>query len=200
MRQQAGEIPSWRALYRVAHGLRYRELADLIGHRITITSMAVEDTLRGLASRWLMDDAALRAPGHVEGTLVKYGLIDAEFEASNRLLDHEDTIEGLDAMRACGFLPKRGEVWERDEVACGAAFAHELAEDLSEGTCLLKLMLQDDLGPEKHFQWTRDAVRHGLDHPAPLRLPPGYLPRELTVIDACATNASFVWFCKHLYL
>lgn len=195
------EIPTWRALYRVAHDLRYRELSDLIGQRVTIASLAaVEAALRRVAKRWLASDAVMRQPRTAEGTLFKYGLIDAEFVASSRLLEDEDTIEGLDAMRACGFLPRRGVVWERDEVACGAAFAHELADDLAKGVCVLKLMLKDDLPVDGHMRWLQDAVNHGHDGSVPLRLPADYLPRELTVADACVTNAGFVWFSKHLYL
>jgi hypothetical protein len=194
------ETPTWRSLYRVAHGLRYRELVDLIGRRVAIASLdTVEAALRALASRWLASGVVLHHPEHVEGALFKYGLIDAEFDASRALLEHEETIEGLDVMRACGFLPRRGVVWERDEVACGAAFAHELADDLAQGACVLKLMLKDDLPVEEHLGWLDDTMtRQG--GRGELRLPAGYLPRELTVIDACVTNASFVWFNKHLYL
>ncbi|HEY0478971.1 MAG TPA: hypothetical protein VGD37_15740 [Kofleriaceae bacterium] len=201
MTAETTEVATWRALYRVAHGLRYRELPELIGQRVTITSPETTgESLRRLAGRWLAEGAVLRHPEIVEGTLFKYGMIDAELDAARGLLDHEATIVGLDVMRECGFLPRRGEPWAADDVACGAGFAHDLAGDLVKNEGIVKLWLRDDIPVDEHMQWLSTAVNHGVDRPGRFSLPSGYLPRELTVADACVTNASFVWFSRHLYL
>jgi hypothetical protein len=201
MTAETTEVATWRALYRVAHGLRYRELPELIGQRVTIRSPETAgESLRRLAGRWVTEAAVLRHPEIVEGTLFKYGMIDAELDAARGLLDHEATIVALEVMRECGFLPRRGVPWAADDVACGAGFAHELAEDLARGECLVKLWLRDDIPVEEHMQRLCTAADHGVNRPGRTSRAPGYLPRELTVTDACVTNASFVWFSRHLYL
>jgi hypothetical protein len=195
------EPSSVRLLYRVAHQLRYRELPELIEQRVTITSLeTVEASLRELTRGWVAEDARLQHPEYVEGALVKYGLIDAQFGASKELLAHRTTLIGLDGMRACGFLPPRGRRWDADEMACGAGFAEELAEDLAADECVVKLMLRDGFPTGQPMEELRDEWNARGEFPTRLRIRPGYLPRELMVIDACATNARSVWFSKHFYL
>jgi hypothetical protein len=103
-------------------------------------------------------------------------------------------------MRACGFLPRRGERWEADEMACGVGFVGDLAEDLAEDRCMVKLMLRDGLSNEEHWEPLREERNATGSMPKTLRIRAGYLPREMTVVDACVTNACSVWFARHFYL
>jgi hypothetical protein len=195
------EVSTLRLLHRVAHGLRYRELTELIDRRVMITSLEmVEGALRGLTRGWVAEDARLQHPEYVEGAMVKYGLIDAQFAASNALLEHRTTMVGLEVMRACGFLPRRGERWEADEMACGVGFVEDLAADLAVGECVVKLMLRDGLSAEEHWEPLRAEWNESGSMPKELRIRAGYLPREMKVVDACVTNARSVWFSRHFYL
>ena len=85
-------------------------------------------------------------------------------------------------------------------MACGVGFVEDLAEDLAGDRCVVKLMLRDGLSNEEHREPLREAWNETGSMPKQLRIRAGYLPREMTVVDACVTNASSVWFWKHFYL
>jgi hypothetical protein len=184
-------------LLRIARELRYRPLPALIGRRVALASLAsIEEVVRGLAWTYVPLDARWQPPEMLEGALAKYGLIDTELAAPEHLLDAPDTQRGLELLKQLGFLVSPEELAELTEAfgGDGGAFCFEqLIADLDTRSCVLKLFLQDEI----EFD-TRNA-RNKPTRPR-LNLPDNYFPRELVVIDACVTNAGFVWFHKHFYL
>jgi hypothetical protein len=185
-------VSAIRLLLRLARELRYRPLAHLIGRRVRVDSLAgVELALAGLAG-----DVRWEANVHLEGALAKYGLVDARGAAPHAWLEHSGTLPGIATLRACGFVPARGERWEEHDLSDfgGAnALLEQLVEDLGERRCICKLMLRDDIPDAEHQARLMKAKRG-------LRLPATYFPRTFEVVDACVTNSDFVWFARHFYL
>jgi hypothetical protein len=181
---------------RIARELRYRPLPALIGRRVEIASIAsIEGMVRDLASLYLPFDARWQPPEMLEGALAKYGLIDTELSAPEHLLDIPDTQRGLELMRELGFLVSAEELAELAEaLGDGGEFCFEqLIADLDARSCVLKLFLQDEIAFDARIARFKATALQ-------LVLPVDYFPRELVVIDACVTNARFVWFNKHFYL
>jgi hypothetical protein len=195
-----------RALYRMARVLRYRALPDLVGQQIRVTATAsvtevVEGLVRGLAGARATTGARLRQPvaGFAELAMLKYGLIDAELEADPVLLEHPETLVGLEVMRECGVLPRRGTVWDREEREFGVAYALELEAAMIESGCALKLMLTDDCAQQTRWEAPGSEVL-GRGTAETARALARYLPRTFEVKDACVTNSSTVWFARYFYL
>jgi hypothetical protein len=78
-----------------------------------------------------------------------------------------------------------GDASEREELGDPTWVLEELVRDLDAPHAFLKLFVE---------------VEGGVDMRARINLPPGYFPRAFTVVDACVTNASFIWFAKHFCL
>lgn len=178
--------------------LRYRALPELIGRTVELASLkSVESSLRQLLEPLLPPGAKWLVNSHLEGALAKYGLIDTSFVAPAALLDHPSTEAGGPVLRAHGFAPPAEErPADGDPFFEDPTCLEELADDLKEGVCVLKLFLEDG------FTWeTRMAQAKAGSSKAILgRLPADYFPRQMKVVDACVTNAAFVWFHTHFYM
>jgi hypothetical protein len=173
------------AMFRLARELRYREL-PIIGRRVVIESLdAVEHVLRQLATPWITRDSRWDGCDVVAG-LAKYGLLDRWCNVEPREL--EVALRGIPALRANGFQrsePDPDPAAAAHDRAFVAGCLEDLAGDL--GPCVLKLFLNDQLPHDIRVRGLRE-------------LPRDYFPRPFIVTDACITNASGIWFCKHFYL
>lgn len=179
-------------LLRLARELRSRRLPELIGRYVHLESVAdVEPCLRALLVRWVPAGARWHEC-NAEGTLAKYGLIDARFDAPRALLDDPSTQVGLAVLRAAGVIPTPGE--PPPETLEGGTCLPDLAAELDQ--CSLDLYLEDRLPDHGRIERVKAA------HLArkPLTPPPGYFPRDLVVTDACVSNAPYLWFLTHFYL
>jgi hypothetical protein len=180
-----------RTLYRLAKHARYRPLP--VGGHLLVDSIAdLQRSVRGVVGKW---DATWLQPSEETATitLCKYGIVDVELAAPRALLDHPDTESGLAMLRANWLLPKRGEPRDAED----APLVKAIVGDFDPSACFLKLMLRDDIDDRIHELWLRQQITQ---KPVVLALPDGYFPRDLTVIDACITNADFIWAAKHFYL
>jgi hypothetical protein len=149
---------------------------------------------------WLGDGARMQSPEarYAELALIKYGLIDAELVGKRELIEDAGTLVGLEAMRECGFLPRRGERWKEEETEGGVEFLATLDEELIRDGCVLKLMLKDGLSTEAHLERATGVL--GGATAAVKAAVAGILPREFMVEDACVTNSGYAWFARYFYV
>ncbi len=179
---------------RLGRELRYRPL-PIIGQRVVIETLDdVEHVLRQLVTPWITRDS--RWDGcEIAAGLAKYGLLDRWCNVEARELD--GGIAGIAALRANGFVrgePDPDPALEAEARRFEAACLVDLAEGL--GPSVLKLFLNDGLSNELRSAHNAARYRARL---AP-ELLPDYFPRPFIVTDACITNASMIWLCKHFYL
>ena len=163
-----------RLLYRVARRLRYRPLPGLLQKTVTIPSVEVVTT----TVQHAFNLCTPARPARFEGMMAKYGLLDLEFGAP----DLEFTLGdrgGVPLLKELGWFEQ------------GDADEDSWLDSLETGFTahpIIKLFLETKGGEELN----PDRLE--------LRVGPGYLPRQFTVVDACATNCGMVWFARHFYL
>lgn len=172
---------------RLGRDLRYRPL-PIIGTRVVIETLGdVEHVLRQLVTPWITR-ASTWDGCDISLGLAKYGLLDrwCTVDAAQA----EGGLRGIPALRENGFAGAS----DPADLDFRAQCLVDLAESL--GPCVLKVFLDDGLPNDMRFQHNAERYRAGL---AP-ELLPSYFPRGFIVTDACITNASAIWFCKHFYL
>src|SRR5437868_6642185 len=92
---------------RVARGVRYRTLPDLIGRSVEIVDLGlVEDAVRSALGSDLPEGCRLSGPEPPfrEGAVAKYGILDLRFDAPGDLLVGE-VLTGVPLLRELGYLP-----------------------------------------------------------------------------------------------
>jgi hypothetical protein len=172
---------------RVARGLRYRPLGQLVGRTVLVRDLdAIEEAVRvGLGDEF---PVACRLDGpelvYRHGAVAKYGILDLRFSVLTDLL--VGAASGVPLLRELGFLP--GESEQPLPVCDDPVCLEMLAEEVAAGHVFVNLFLEGGR-PE--------AAPGGSER---LRVPEGYLPRSFRVVDACVTNAASVWLWKHFYL
>lgn len=186
----------------MGHTLRYRTVPELIGRMVVIKSLEeIDEVLRKLAGKWAAPQQRRDLAGDLaELTLLKHGLIDAELEAARGALEHAETLVGMEALRECGFVPKRGEQWTPEERRDAVGMATILAEDMVEGSGVLKLMLTDGGTSEAHIDFLLEELKAVGGDFSKLKLRAEVFPMELKVDDACVTNSLHVWCARYFYL
>jgi hypothetical protein len=183
--------PSQTLLRRLARELRYRPLPALVGRTVVVDAVGVvESSLRTLVvtqgiepGRWL--------ERNVVGTIAKYDLIDAEFEAAPEALDHPDTRTGIPVLRELGLLPGDGAnpLAPEDDLGCFDL----IADGIDSGGSALKVFLTSEVRRDRRDPTVMEQMIR-------LQLPTDYFPRRFVVDDACITNSASVWLGKHFYL
>jgi hypothetical protein len=162
-------------LRRAIRELKYKTMDDLIGKSCDIQT--IEDAEASIFSIVKAAKLDLKIPSidlkNAAGTIKKYGLLDVECVLnSNALLDKE-FCDGVKLLEELAFVASSEDLAELDvEDINNTYFLRKISEDLAKNTCFLKLFLERDKHNEKRF----------------------------TIVDACLTNASIVWFNKHFYM
>jgi len=162
---------------KLVRALRYLTLEEAVGLpvRVRSESSVVTDVVGALDSVLPRGLRALREPAVGLPTVVKYALLDLEFEFPSggamrlRRLSRQELAE-------LGLLGRSGTGPSEDADTC----IGQLLEEIATERPLLKVIL--------------DMVEDGR---APRRR---VLPAVFQVRDCCVTNAPSIWLAKHFYL
>jgi hypothetical protein len=190
----------WSLAKSLVRGLRYQELPELVGRRVTVHApdSIATDVQRDLGDRlpsgWTLDGPAASLASQ---TLSHYRLVDVVLAVPLTALD--EARSGADVLRELGFDKRldRDDEREDDDLDSFAAEVEKetleaLTRDIAERHAFVRIMLRD-----------RDRTRRhgGVDLAAALRGEVGsdFLPRPFEVDDACLTNARAVWAVRHCY-
>jgi hypothetical protein len=203
-------------LRKVARGLKYRLLPELIGTKVTIESVrSVPFNVVAMLDRALLD-RALSLPVRFSGpqehsitvALAKYRILDLRFTVDGVEWQPKDT-PGISLLKEFGFILKpndilgrvRQSVLEHDDPTC----INFLDKDIGQDQTLLRLYLEEvprGKGTEYLEELTKAGKRRLLKGSVAEMelLLDGFFPHEMAVSDACLTNADSIWFHKHFYM
>ena len=188
-------MKNFRLLLGIVRELRYETLHTLIDKEVTVESLdAIYDPVAALAERHLEftleppDDATAMSKD-LEGALRKYGYIDFQVPCDATI--QLTKTENAQKVRALGFAPRLDDDDRIDDEA--DCFISELHDGMSSDTTWLKLFLHAQASDFMSARPQRARDRAYLHDGVPL-------PMTFRVVDACVTNAPFVWFHRHLYL
>lgn len=197
------------SLLRQLHMVQYRELTDLIGQVVTISSpVNIAEGVLPIAAKFLpsVHDLELN-PGNLLPALAKYKLLDLSFALPQPVLSATDTIT-RNMLIELGFMNAEEEgpmgfVHSENEDTC----IEDLVEGTRRGKHWLKLLL--DVWPlrdalEEYITAIRPAERgptfNDQGWARLLREAETMFPSEFRIRDACITNSNIVWVHKHFYM
>ena len=188
-----------KLLLKVARGLQYQHLPEIIGADVTIDSLSlIFDSVSDLAQQHCSISPA--TPDDLEavnrklaGPIGKYGLIDFEF-AVDAKIDGTKT-DNIQLLRDFGFSPaKDGEsedqmFFDDDPEYC----VREIHDQISRDQVWLKLFFRTTSLELSEMDW-KNKLRQTLN------LELIQFPLSFRCVDACLTNSPFIWFSRHFYL
>ncbi len=174
----------------IARGLKYSSLDGLIGQTTNITSLATaENEVRKLLQRNLdgQFEVLPSKAKSLQGTIAKYGIIDATFDARNVVMAEFES--GLPLMKRLNLLQ---DLPDDDEFAREIALdvLQGLVGEIERGKTLAKVFLRTNVS----IYSVRERISFVTNG-----LPTDFFPRTFVVEDACVTNADSVWLNKHVY-
>lgn len=189
----------WLSLVRtLARNVKYRELPDLIGQKITVHAFdsLLDDIQNGLN---ISESASLIVKDYLllRGAIAKYGIVDLRYHVSPDAL--KISSSGVRVLRDLALAPPSEQL--EDEFDSGENFADALAltylEDIVEETTTnssyLLLFLRTKLprldakeSLKRYFQYMKS-------------FPNDFFPREFIVEDAALSNTRMAWISKHFY-
>lgn len=179
-----------RHIRRAAKDLRYRSLPDLVGKKITIPSYSLlVPTFEQLLESLAPERSCLTEDLLIAGLLAKYGFLDLSFRVRSELLPNKKA--GIATLKELGFFDDK-DAWEDLNGGDDDFFVVEdLADDIGE-EAIIMLFVEDQ---EKPMRRDTEAIMADVRDPSRMSF-----PKCMTVTDACVSNSSSVWACKHFYL
>lgn len=196
------------SLKKIAKDIRYCPLLDIIGQEIEMSSLeTIEADIRKTLGDLFPKESVLISTIQPMA-IAKYGILDLEFQVPNPILE-ANYQNGISLLGELGFVNQPEQYPNIHQIDLDFAFLAdladdpfcliELAQDISKNQTFLKLFLtgQPVLEARNLEQMSAQTARRFFDN---LTLPSDYFPQTFRVVDACFTNASFVWFHKHFYL
>lgn len=175
----------------LARELRYRERTPLVGRTVWLESAACIDQAVRAAVPELGADAVLAPDDSTTRALGALGILDLAY----RLATLDAPAAGLRTLRALGFLERLDDPEAREvaELLGDSRFLGDMLGECREGKGWLRLFVVGPRPADVVPDWMKRGGWCG-------RLLEGYLPRRLSIIDACETNYRGVWLEKHFYL
>jgi hypothetical protein len=192
------------ALRNVARNLKYRALPQLVGIKITVTSVAsaVYDVTVQMKDR-LPAGSQFQGPEerYIEVVIAKYGILDLTFAAAEISWSSDDGA-GIPLLEEFGFVVRESPTEEgpglldSDDPTCLA----ELQDDIKRQEAVIRLFLEErpKRNMKEFFSDSRKMESLSAGDMDPLL--ENYFPKTFEVVDACLTNAGFIWFHKHFYM
>lgn len=179
-------------LLNVARDLRYCTLMSMIGKSVKITDrkrIPIETT--AFADQFV-DGCSFAGPENLYGPIAKYGILDVRFTAPPALLNTV-TETGLPLLCELGFIHNDAQQ-HIEELEGNLPYGiEELRDGIAAKETHLMLFLRSSSLNMKNKSIVE--IRARLRDPTLIRF-----PIIFTVVDACATNASYVWVEKHFYM
>jgi hypothetical protein len=198
-------------LRKVARGLRYRPLPELIGTKLTIENVSsVPLNVGAMLDRALPLSVRFSGPQGrwITVALAKYRILDLTFIVDEVEWQTGDK-PGTSLLKEFGFILNPDDISEdvrqsmlKDDDPTCITF---LDEDMGKNQILLRLFLEE-VPRRDILEYVKEMVKTGkgqlFDGGAAEmeQLLDGFFPHEMAVIDACLTNAASIWFHKHFYL
>ncbi len=186
--------------------VRYRELSDLIGRTVTISSLHRIGADLLLAVNSSVPPVSTVKPDFDQRAILgKYKMLDVAFPLQEPELSPSDTV-GRQGLVELGYMEEHeaatNEKTEKDD----DYFLRDLIQQTQQGKEWLKFVL--DVWP------LRDACREYMNAIRPngqnadsdeawgkLMIQVDQLfPGQFRIRDACITNARYIWFHKHFYM
>ena len=188
-----------KLLLDVARGLRYRHLPQVVGIEVSIDSLSsIFESLTTVAQQYALinfdvpnDVAALNRD--LAGPIGKYGLIDFEY-ACDANIDSTKT-DNVQLLREFGFGPNADR--ESDDILLLEDDPEYCIRQIRDGIALNQTWL-------KLFFSTTSVDFGKLDMKTRFRQTTNpaliQFPLDFRCVDACLTNAPFIWFNRHFYI
>ena len=177
----------------VGRSLRFRSRDDIVGNRVSITTLSELPTaLTDFAQEFQSDVESISCSEQLSqatGTLAKFGIMHVAFTCTSTQLDSLD-FGGIDALNQLGFLDSSRDdmSFDDDRDFCVRLLDGEIREERV--YLLLNLRATNNSAFENSLA---ERIRW-LKHPELIPF-----PLQFAVEDACLTNARNVWFFKHNY-
>ena len=169
---------------KVARGLRYVTLANLINRQVTVQSNESADSdLLAVIGDYVDRDGStpplLRIGGGVHR---KYGFLDVYLRGKSELLT-KDAMSGIPLLISLGMISRE----EGDVFMCPDDF-EDMARDIAQIQTHLRLIMVDEgFDPDTHR-----LGRIG-DYTSKF-------PIQFRITDACVSNSPHVWRWRHFYM
>jgi len=169
--------------------LKYRYRSKLVGMKVTINRIeTIEEDICHAISEIFPEEYKLISDKYcVEGTIVKYDLLDLTFSTSSKLLESKYE-SGIPLLEKLGFLPLRGE--EKDDR--DPNFMSSLAKDIDRNKKYIKMFLRR-VDRRPIIKILEDCQKFDYN------LPPDYLPQQFKIENACITNSDWIWVYEYVY-
>ncbi|MBS1989929.1 MAG: hypothetical protein JSS86_05465 [Cyanobacteria bacterium SZAS LIN-2] len=183
-------IPGLTVIKELVRGLRYLTVDQLVGLKIEVSSSSsaaaevrAAITAHGIDLGELVEDSGVM-------TFLKYGLLDYTFGVVKT--DLVATPQRARFLKEIGLLPDKADVSDSIFPDGGIGFLEEMLGEVRANRLLLKILLdRDETDGVVSRVYSKDWMHADA---AP------YFPCVFTVRDACLTNCSLIWLCKHFYL
>ena len=175
---------------KVARGLRYLSLPNLVGANVTIQSHESADS-HFLAVVGDYADHARIEPRLISiggGTHNRYGFLDIELRGRSELLN-EEAESGMKLLMSLGFISRKADgrpsLWPGD--------FDQMAVDTDKRETHLLLIMADE-----GFVKREQVLPHGRQQGINDQYIPQF-PLHFRIADACLANSTHVWMWKHFY-
>jgi hypothetical protein len=175
---------------KVARGLRYLNLPNLIGAKVTIQSNESADSdflaiVGDYADHARIEPRLISIGG---GTHCRYGFLDIELRGKSELLSKE-AESGIQLLMSLGFISRKADgrpfLWPCD--------FDQMAEDIEKRETHLLLIMVDEGFDKRERVFPPDRQPGLNDQHIP------QFPVHFQIADACLANSAHVWIWKHFY-
>ena len=169
---------------KVARGLRYVTLADLINRPVTVQSIESADSdLLPVIGDYVDRDGSTPPLLHIGGGVHrKYGFLDVYLRGKSELLTKE-ARSGIPLLLSLGLISRE----DGDVFMCPDDF-EQMAHDIAQRQTHLRLIMVDEgFDPAGHRLGMIDDYTRKF-------------PIQFRITDACVSNSAYVWRWKHFYM
>lgn len=181
-------IPGLTVIKNLVRNLRYRQISQLTGLEVEISSLRkANEELRTLIHQ--NGYSLKKNDQNHEGTFLKYGILDLEFEINDTNFEIEK--RSVRFLKEMGILTDKAEVDDSFLPDAGIGFLEEMLEETKTNKLLFKIFLESS-----QYQGIKSTPLENIHAINPEK----YFPCKFIVRDACITNCSYIWLTKHFYL
>ncbi|MCW5821419.1 MAG: hypothetical protein KIT34_01370 [Cyanobacteria bacterium TGS_CYA1] len=180
-------IPGLSVIKELVRNLIYKQIDDLIGLEIEVSSMATSS--KEIQNKIEQYGYSLNYAENFEGGFLKYGILDLKFD----LIETNSPIEkqSVRFLKDMGFLVDKVDVNDSIFPDAGIGFLQDMLDETKTNKLIFKIFLEST-----DYRGIRDNPKQNIMELNSEQ----YFPNKFVVRDACITNCTLIWLNKHFYL
>lgn len=193
-----------RLVREVSRDIRCRALPELVDRSVVLhKEETIVSDVEGCVQRLMPDvQFSCNESKGVLFPLLKYGFLDLTWEIGSVDWRTAD-VGGTSLLRELGFLISPKELLDQSDLLMGQdddpTCLEELRDDITRRKSFLRVFLLEQPQRDLAESMIRLAEAGGMTEEFASGFLSGYFPKEYVIVDACLTNAPFIWFHKHFY-